>query len=312
MKMTCFFVLLGMTISSLFADIADHFKPCPNKGDHHHMRNIDFIYMVNLDKRPEKFEDCSKRLNPYGIYPYRFSAVNGWELTIDQINDVGLKYGPWMHGDIMGTYYYLDENNQIQHAHEIIHDPQKTYFGHCVSRGAIAIVLSHLSVLQDAWDSGYETIWVMEDDVEVLKDPTVIPELIDRLDGLLGKNGWDILFTDQDIRKKNGEYNRCYWHARRPNFTPWDSSIFARRRAISPDFQQIGARWGSASMILRRSGIKKILNFIKVYRIFFPYDMDYIFPADMYSDMRMFTVFDAVVSNQVDSISDNGGPSYEK
>ena len=63
-------------------------------------------------------------------------------------------------------------------------------------------------------------------------------------------------------------------------------------------------------MIIRRSGMKKILNFIKVYRIFFPYDMDFIFPSDMYSDIQMFTLFDDVISNQVDSISDNGGPSY--
>jgi len=294
----------------LFADIADHLKPCPNKSDNHQMRNIDFIYMLNLDKRPDRFEDSSNRLNPYGIYPYRFSAVNGWEMTIDVINDVGLKFEPWMHQGMMGTYYYLDADNAIQHAHEIIHDPGKTYFAHCVARGPIAIVLSHLSVLQDAIDSGYETIWVLEDDIEVMRDPRILSDLIDRLDDLVGKEGWDILFTDRDIRKSNGEYNPCYWHARRPNFTPWDSSKFAKRAAISSDFQKIGARWGAHSMIIRKSGMHKIRDFIQVYRIFFPYDMDYIFPADMFSDMLMFTVFDDVVSNQVDSISDNGGPSY--
>ena len=310
MNIKLFFILSLAYVSSLSADIADHFKPCPDKSDHHQIRNIDFIYMINLDKRQDRFEDCSKRLNPYGIYPYRFSAVNGWEMPIEVINDVGVKYEPWMNSGIMATYYYLDEDNNIQHAHEFMHVPGRTYFGHCVARGPIAIVLSHLSVLQDAFDAGYETIWVMEDDIEVMRDPNIIPELIDKLDALVGKEGWDILFTDQDIRKKNGEYNRCYWHAKRPNFTPWNSEIFARRSAISPDFQKIGARWGAHSMIVRRSGMKKILDFIKVYRIFFPYDMDFIFPSDMYSDIQMFTLFDDVISNQVDSISDNGGPSY--
>lgn len=303
-------VIFQLGLSCLYADIADHFKPCPNKSSHHCIENIDFIYMINLDKRPEKFEDCSKRLNPYGIYPYRFSAVNGWELPIEVINDVGLKYEPWMKSGIMGTFYYLDGDNKIQHAHETIHVVGRTYFGHCVARGPIAIVLSHLSVLQDAFDSGYETIWVMEDDIEVIRDPRIIPELINKLDALVGKDGWDILFTDRDMKKKNGEYNPCYWYARRPNFTPWNPNIFAQRCAISPDFQKIGARWGSHSMILRRSGIIKILDFIKVYRIFYPYDMDFIFPAGIDSDMQMYTVFEDIVSNQVDSISDNGGPSY--
>jgi GR25 family glycosyltransferase involved in LPS biosynthesis len=310
MKAVSFLIPLLYSFSMVYSDLADHFKPCPNKSSHHHMANIDFIYMINLDKRPDRLEDCLKRLNPYGIYPYRFSAINGWELPIDVINDVGLKFEPWMHSGIMGTYYYLDDKGEIQHAHEMIHDTEKTYFGHCVARGPIAIALSHLSVLQDAYDSGYETIWVIEDDVEVIRDPRILSELIAKLDQLVGKEGWDILFTDRDIRKQNGEYNPCYWHAKRPNFTPWNESLFAQRKAVSPDFQKIGARWGSHSMIIRRSGIKKILKFFKVYSLFFPYDMDYIFPSDKYSEIQLYTVFDDVVSNQVDSVSDNGGASY--
>lgn len=310
MKTQYFLTLFFVYFSSLFAEIADHFKPCLNKSDIHQIRNIDFIYMINLDERSDRLEKCLKQLHPYGIYPYRFSAVNGWELSIETINDVGLKYEPWMHSGLMGTYYYLDDNHEIQHFHEIIHVVGRTYFGHCVARGPIAIVLSHLSVLQDAYDSGYETIWVMEDDIEVIRDPRVISELIDKLDALVGKEGWDLLFTDRDMKKQNGEYNPCYWSAKRPNFTPWNSNIFAQRYAISPDFQRIGARWGAHSMIVRRSGMKKILDFIKIYRIFFPYDMDFIFPNDQDSCIQMYTVFNDVISNQIDSISDNAGPSY--
>lgn len=296
--------------NNLIADIADHFKSCTNKSGNHQLRNIDFIYMINLDKRPDRYETSCRRLHPYGIEPYRFSAVNGWELPLEVINDVGLKFEPWMKSGIMGTYYYLDQDGQIQHAHEIIHASGRTYFGHCVARGPIGIALSHLSILQDALDSGYETIWVMEDDIEVIRDPRTLSELIDKLDSLVGKDDWDVLFTDRDIRKRNGEYNPCYWHANRPNFTPWNPALFAQRHTVSGEFQKIGARWGAHSMILRRSGMEKILDFIKVYRIFLPYDMDYILPADMESDIRLYTVLDDVVSNQVDSISDNAGPSY--
>lgn len=307
-----FFLAIALCITmQVNADIPDHFKPCPNKGDNHSMGNIDFIYIINLDRRPDRYERCCKLLEPYGIFPYRFSAVNGWDLPLATINDVGLQYEPWMHAGIMGTYYYLDDQGNIQHAHEPIHVSDHTYFGHCVARGPIAIVLSHLSVLQDAYDSGYETIWILEDDFEIIRDPRVLPGLIDRLDELVGKDGWDILFTDRDQRKKNGDYNSCYWAAQRPNFRPWNPERFAARKAISPEFQKVGARWGSHSMILRRSGMEKILNFIKVYRIFLPYDMDYIFPCDIDSDIRLYTVFDDVVSNQIDSVSDNGGPSYQ-
>ena len=305
MKFKLYLTLYLLSILNLSAEIPDHFKSCPDKANYHNLKNIDFIYVINLDRRPDRFEDFSKRVNPYGIYPYRFSAVDGAEMTIETINDVGLKFLPWMKQGLMGTYYYKDDDGQIQHAHEIIHDPNKTYFAHCVAKAPIAIMLSHLSILQDAYDSGYETIWVLEDDIEVIRNPNVLPDLIDKLDSLVGKEGWDILFTDRDQKKPNGEYNSCYWSANRPNFTPWSSAIFANRQIISDDFQKIGARWGSHSMILRRSGIEKILDFVKVYRIFFPYDMDFIFPSSIDEDIRLYTVLNDVISNQPDSISDN-------
>jgi len=51
-----------------------------------------------------------------------------------------------------------------------------------MSRGAIGIILSHLSVLQDAYDAGYETIWVMEDDIELLGNPHSVSDLISELE----------------------------------------------------------------------------------------------------------------------------------
>ncbi|MFI5334689.1 MAG: hypothetical protein ACHQT8_05955 [Chlamydiales bacterium] len=80
----------------LSADLEEHFKSVDNKSDLHRIRNIDFIYMVNLDQRPEKYASCVQQLEPFEIYPCRFSGVNGWELPLDVINEVGMKYAPWM------------------------------------------------------------------------------------------------------------------------------------------------------------------------------------------------------------------------
>ena len=165
----CFIVSLGVSCpKELFAKVEDHFKGAPNKGEGHQIPNVDFIYMINLDERPEKLASCLIQLQPYGIEPYRFSAVNGWKLTLEDINDVRVVYQPGMKTDLMGTYYPLTGEGPL---HEMMSVPGRTYFCHCMSRGAVGIVLSHLSVLQDAIDSGYKTVWVMEDDVEVVQDP---------------------------------------------------------------------------------------------------------------------------------------------
>jgi GR25 family glycosyltransferase involved in LPS biosynthesis len=270
------------------------------------MKNIDFIYTINLDQRPEKFAHCLNELAPYGICPYRFSAVNGWELSLEVINMLGIQYQDGMVKNLWGTAYLPDGN--FESHHEVMDVKERTYFCHCMSRGAIGIVLSHLSVLQDAYDSGYETIWVMEDDIKVIQNPYVLSQLIDKLNSLTGERGWDILFTDQDTKNREGEYVPCFSHATRPNYAPENPEKFASRVNFNNIFRKIGARYGAYSMIVSRSGMQKILKFFKTYRIFLPYDMDFYLP----DAMAIYTVISDVISTEPQALSDNGNPNYMK
>ncbi|MBA3721618.1 MAG: glycosyltransferase family 25 protein [Parachlamydiaceae bacterium] len=299
------FVAFSIFNSVLQAKLEDHFKKIENKSNIHKMRNIDFIYLINLDQRPEKFQKCIDQLHPYGIYPYRFSAVNGWELTLEDINDVGLKFEPGMQGGFMATSYLTPD---LKPTHNLVENFGQAYFVHCFARGTIGICLSHLSILQDAYDSGYKTIWVMEDDIEVIRDPTIIPDLIDQLNKAVGKNNWDVLFTDRDFRNGNGEYTGCSADARRPNFNPVKKNDYALKKDINPVFRKIGSRYGAHSMIISRRGIAKILNFIKSHKIFLPYDLDFYLPLGI----NLYTVREDVVANLPKAISDNGGANYLK
>jgi GR25 family glycosyltransferase involved in LPS biosynthesis len=287
--------------SELGAALEDHFKQATNKGTDHQIRNIDFIYMINLDRRPEKLESCLVQLHPYGINPYRFSAVDGRELSRETLNDIGVSYTPGMATDIPGTFFPLDGGEPI---HEPVHVPGRTYFYdvQSLSLGVIGCTLSHLSVLQDAYDSGYQTVWVMEDDISVLRNPLFISSYIDRLDRLVGSDGWDMLFTDQDtISNETGKYVPCIDIARRPNFTPKNPNQFAQRIVLNTDFRKIGARYGMYSFIIQRSGIKKILDFFKTYKVFLPIDTDFF----LVPDIKIYTVMDDIISTQRWAPSDN-------
>lgn len=287
-------------------DLEYYFKKITDHPKLQSLDGIDYIYVINLDERPEKFQSTLNQLSPYGITPYRFSAVNGWKLPLSAFSHIGVKYSPEMTSDHMGTSYLIED--QGMPSHEMVHVPGKTYFCHCMSRGAVGIVLSHLSILQDAWDKGYETIWVMEDDIEVKKDPRVLPDVIKKLDDLLGHDGWDILFTDQDTIGQDGKQVICTSFAWRPNFAPSNPYQFQYRQDISPDFRRLGARFGAYSMIIRRSGMKKILDFCKNYKIFMPYDMEFTQPPGII----LINVRDEIVSTQARALSDNGSPNYEK
>jgi len=305
MKKICF--LLFLYAFHVQGGIESYLKPVYGKESCHMnpIEGVDLAYVINLDQRPEKFAHCQDELSSYGIIPYRFSAVNGWELNLDAINEIGVKYKAGMTEGLRGTCYLFE--NAFKPLHEIMHVPERTYFCHCMTRGAIGIVLSHLSVLQDAYNSGYNTIWVMEDDIEVIQNPHSLSELIYKLDLLVGKNGWDILFTDQDTKGRKGEYIPCLSYAKRPNFTPKNPQKFAIRSTISPDFKKIGARYGAYSMIVRRSGMEKLLQFFKKYNIFLPFDMEYTLP----NDIKLYTLIQDVVSTQPCALSDNGAPNYK-
>jgi GR25 family glycosyltransferase involved in LPS biosynthesis len=62
------------------------------------LKQIDYIYVINLDERPEKWRATVMELAPYGIVPERFSAVNGWKLSPQKIREMILKFLPEMKG----------------------------------------------------------------------------------------------------------------------------------------------------------------------------------------------------------------------
>jgi len=300
-----YWLVCALWLPSLaFCALEDHLKPALNKSDIHTMRNIDFIYMINLDQRPTKWALSNQQLNPYGIFPYRFSAINGWELPLEVINDIGVKFHSGMDSSILGTSYL--SSTSVEQAHNsLIEQEDQTYFCYGMRPGPIGIVLSHLSVLRDALQSGYETIWVMEDDVEVLENPKQLAFLIDKLDVLTNKQ-WDILFTDRNAPNHQGEEVPCRGFAKRPNFSPTNPQQYFLEYPFGKYFIRLGARFGAYSMILRRQGIEKIYNFIMTHSIFLPYDMDYYLPLDI----QIYTVKHNIVTHRRNALSDNYNPYY--
>jgi GR25 family glycosyltransferase involved in LPS biosynthesis len=263
---------------------------------------VDFVYMINLDERPEKYQSCIDQLCPFGIEPYRFSAVNGWKLSVDDINDLGVKYESWMRQE-PGRWFPLDGSRWID---EQMHVFGRNYFRCSMPRGAIGCFLSHLSIIKDALESGYETIWVMEDDIEIHQDPHIISDLIGELDELVGSDGWDILFTDRDSKNKKGDYVECLGVATRPDYTPEDPNRAILKQVVSEKFRLVGGRYGTYSMIIRRQGLQKMWDYFTKYQMFWPIDIELIF----LNDFKMYTVLEDVVGSVPGASSDNCRPRY--
>lgn len=300
--------MLALILTSFFfcsfsyGALQDHLKRAEGKGNDHKIRNIDFIYMINLDKRPEKHALSKQYLKKYEINPFRFSAINGQELPIEVINDVGVKYRPGM-TPLLSATFVVEEGVKIRNR-EFMKEYGKTYFCPDMSLGAIGCALSHISVLQDAYDSNYETIWIMEDDIEVLSDPHRLSDLIDELDNLVGADHWDVLFTDYDDRIGLGEYIPHHGLPKRPDLdygNDYEKKLKgAAATQINEHFRKIEVRFGSFSMIIRRSGIIKLLEFAKMHNFYLHYDGDMYLPSKI---QHYGLTFD-LVTNRLNSLSD--------
>lgn len=292
-------------ISSLNAGVESYFKKAGNKSAGHNMRNIDFIYMINLDPRPERYMRTRDALQPYDIHPYRFSAVNGWELSYQALDELGIIFQPGMTPGPVATVFRHDSDGQEYKSNEVMKEVGVAYYCHSLSRGSIGCLLSHLSILQDAYDSGYQTIWIVEDDIRVVSDPHQLSSMIDMLNHLAPD--WDLFFTDNEVKGPDGNPIPSYDIRPRPNFQVRPLSYYRKRIPLTPDIVHLGMRFGSASMIVKRSGMKKLLDFFKTYKIYFPYDIDYF----LVPDIQIYACTKDIVTNIAVSESDNAMPTYK-
>lgn len=255
--------------------ISKHFKVIENKADSpkFQIRNIDFIYLINLDKRPQRLKQSLDQLAPYQIKPHRMSAVDGWTLSQDAFDDIAMRIEPGMEYDQPVQVGFRPGNFPATAF-------TKALEGKCclhsqAPAGGIGCTLSHLSIFHDAYEAGYETIWVVEDDFTINGDPHDLALFIDRLDTLVGKNGWDLLYTDDDsYYTPQNVYANCgsqFWL--RPGVRM--TSRLIQRTPIGEDFFKIGGRTQTHSYLARRDGMKKVLDSAKKNHVFFPIDTEF-------------------------------------
>src|SRR3990167_4040586 len=260
MKQSVFFAFVLLCSALGASEMEKRFRKVENKSEGKQIRNVDFIYLINLDQRPEKLALSLKELETYGIIPHRLPAVYGWGIAKEVLDDVGVKFAPGMELYQWAIQYPNRKNREREF--EFLRESSfgNTFFSPCTSLGAIGCSLSHLSVLQDAYDSGYETIWVLEDDISVKATPHYLADLIDKLDELVGKEGWDVLYTDIDTQdywiysEKNdfqsnlrGLRMDLFW---RPDLPPPNPFELTKRTIVRNDFLKIGSRMRTHSMII--------------------------------------------------------------
>jgi len=277
------------------AGIENQYRKLESKLGSSGINNVDYVYLINLDQRPEKWTHSIKQLAPYGIFPERFSGIYGWTLSPEALNDMALKFqhGMWTGREYV-MHFPLDGDGTPEFLPLTGACYGKAFFSGWTVKGTIGCTLSHLSVLKDAYDEGYKTIWILEDDIIVVDDPHKLSALLEELDVLVGPEGWDVLYTDFDYlvvdkTKDLASQIPLMW---RPDMPYLNIQFLAEHKDVGGKFMKIGSRMRAHSMIYRRSGIEKILEFYRAHDNFLPYDQE----IALIPGISLYVVKNSVVS----------------
>lgn len=184
---------------------------------HSGIKSIDCIYVINLDERYERWERTQTLCKNNGLFVNRVSAINGWKLDDRTIRKLTIPC------------------------------PQ-------ITRGAIGCLLSHLSILQHALTNDFQTIWVMEDDIDFLQSPHQIRPLLKELSEI--DPDWDLFYTDI----------RIHWN--------YVIKPITQKNYITNNLLRVGRRYGTHSLIISKKGMKKIFNYFSSKRFSTPIDID--------------------------------------
>jgi GR25 family glycosyltransferase involved in LPS biosynthesis len=300
MQKLILFCMLFLLRSALFSGIETFYHKIPTEHLYLGIRNVDHIYLINLAQRPERWQSCMEKLAPYDIYPQRVAGIYGWDLSHEALNQMGTRFNFGMRTGREPVFYYPLNGSEPEFCKLDGACYGNTYFSIWTSKGAVGCALSHLSTLNHAAQEGYETIWMMEDDISIVEDPRTLSDFIDKLDRLVGRDGWDMLFTD-NLTLTGIDPNRdlltqlpMMW---RPDLPFFDLRCMLEKVDIGDDFIKIGSRTRFHSVIYRRSGIRKILNYYKERNMFMPIDHEFFFVPDL----KAFVIKRPIVS--VDEIT---------
>lgn len=204
---------------------------------------VDCIYVLNLAERETKWKNTCEQLQNHPITFNRFNGINGWKIPEDRLKAFWQEQG------------YTSQNYPLV-------------------PGKLGCILSHLSIIQDGYDRGFNTIWILQDDIEVFGDLTTIDTYIQEITAL--DSEWGLLFTDLDMRKYLEPTKPLLALALGPREDSSKHSLnwFLQRNNINEMFQEIRLRYGFHSVVISRKGMKLILDYFKNIQLSVPFDID--------------------------------------
>lgn len=227
----------------------------------------DAIYVINLDRTPERFENTKKQLNEFDLNPTRFSAVDGFDVTLTNKRTGEIISGKQTmqnikkYTNIKSELYHVEYKGKYKDAEFELSTNNSSF-----SAGEIGITFSHRAIWADIVKNKYKKVIVFEDDAIPLKN--FRENLFDLLQNIPQDS--DITFISVGIRKDKSYYFPDIDKIFR-DFDNVPNNKFVAK------IQPTNRVYGMFAYIVGENGAKKLLNITN--KVNYPLD-DIVFQQD--------------------------------
>lgn len=165
---------------------------------------VDAVYVINLDRNPERFDYVKKQFDEISLKIQRFSAVDGKKLKL-----VDKKTGDcFTSKDVTDADFYIKNGNKEfqvvceSRKSELI-DAEFTYISdNMLNFGELGCFMSHRAIYADMLKNKYNRVIIFEDDVKIFKN--FKDDVCNVLKNI--PTNADIVFLDLHIKKLSMKY----------------------------------------------------------------------------------------------------------
>lgn len=249
-KTNIFFFLFIITVSlsyteSVLAEEKGHFQK--QQTSEKTLKNLfDKIYVISLDRTPERYEYAKKQLDKFNLKHERYAAVDGKLITIKDVERNQIV--PWEATYLKGYHYgaVLKISQQKQYKEAEFFYKTDRYIPNLEEFGC---AMSHRAVWTDVVNHGYKRVIILEDDV-TLKD-SFLTKLSDVTSHL--PDDFDVFFLDIALflpKDTNYFIPPIFWLSK---FSNTLSPYFAKIKLNNKNL------WGLHAYIVTFDSAKKLL-----------------------------------------------------
>ena len=227
LKVLFFFCLISSKLLTENSPVLSYLKSIELENSYSGLEKIDSIYIINLKRRPDRKKNMEAIFSKNHLLPNFFDAIDGRNLTQNDFNILTAK----------GRAPSLWNRNQV------------------------GCLLSHLSIIKDAFDRNYECIWICEDDVKFVGSPNLLSSYINELNSL--DQNWGCLYTDTTTHGRH--FPQMRQALRNGQICPKNLN---EMKKINKHFLFEGFRFLTHSWIFSRKGMKLVLDYYSKYYLF--------------------------------------------